>query len=119
MTVAWQVRAASVQARKTQQAELLADAFFDMFHAFSENRRAQIEPVDDALLRTSSDAFYSAALRITTLADGETLRSLHRFMMEGFKRPDATGSPVTALWDLHDQIVRALGYRSPIPATYS
>ncbi|MBF6328141.1 hypothetical protein [Nocardia transvalensis] len=113
ITVAYQVRSNRKQARDTHRAELVASAFFDLLGGWALNRRAQIEPVDQELLRTSAAQFYTAAFRLSALVEGETLQALERFMRGGLGDKDERDDSMQALWQLHNTVTEFLGYRSP------
>ncbi|GAA5107616.1 hypothetical protein GCM10023319_79510 [Nocardia iowensis] len=112
ITVAYQVRSNRKQARESHRAELIASAFFDLLGGWALNRRAQIEPADLELLRTSAAQFYTAAFRLSALIEGETLEALKRFMRGGLDEKSEGGDSMQALWSLHCTVTECLGYRS-------
>lgn len=97
--------------RRSLHAQQMADAFFDMYKSWAENRRAQVEPINEELLRTSSAAFYAAVLRLTTLVNDNTLKSLNEFVLSGLLLGPQGDRTSEAFWKLHEQVVKDLGYR--------
>jgi len=113
IVVAFQVREARKQARSSRRAELVAAAFFDIYESWALNRRAQVEPVDHDLLRTSSAGFYAAAFKLAALLEPPEVDALATFMQVALREVD--DAAFLALVDLHRIITEGLGHvREPV-----
>lgn len=112
ITVAYQVRNNRKQARVNHHAALVASAFFDLYEGWALNRRAQIEPVNHDLLRTSAAQFYASAFRLSALIDGQPLEDLRKFMSANLGGSTQGDESLEALWALHCTVTQCLGYRA-------
>jgi hypothetical protein len=113
LLVAFQVWRTSRQAEASRRAEFTAAAFFEIYEAWADNRRAQVVPVDDQLLRTSSARFYAAAFKLSALLEPANVDRLGDFMKLAFE--DEHNAAFRALVDLHGIVAKGLGYvREPV-----
>lgn len=111
LTVAYQVRSAGKQALASRRAEQIAGAFFDLYEGWAQNRRAQVEPMDGNLLRTSAAQYTASAFRLTALVDDKVVDEIKKFMEGGLGGQDTGDESFEALWRLHGVISRTLAYR--------
>lgn len=106
-----QVRATGTQNKDSRQAEQVASAFFDLYEGWAQNRRAQVAPIDEGLLRTSAAQCYTAAFRLNALVDDGVLDDLNKFMKGGLGDMGRTEESFDALWNLHCTVGNNLDYR--------
>ncbi|MFE3080912.1 hypothetical protein [Nocardia tengchongensis] len=114
-TVAYQVWNSRRQARISHRAEMTAKAFFDLYEGWALNRRAQIEPVNLDLLRTSAAQFYASAFRLAALIEGPSLAALKNFLQTGLGEKTPGDESLNALYALHHAVTECLGYKAAVP----